>query len=336
MQKVFSEVLIFCPEVKTGGPEALHQLGYQIARHGGAARVLYYAPFSRVELVGDILRCHSEGSPMPDYFAQYHPQVGTDTKLRPDTMIVFPEPLVNLAVPFQVPCQRALWWLSIDNALPNLAMMEEHRRNELFADASLVHFYQSDYARAFLQTKGVARYHPLSDYIDQDFVHRSLIMSETVPIQDRGNKVCFFPNKGGALAARFIEQERSPAHRTDFVSIHDMTKPQVRDALFNAKIYIDFGHHPGKDRMPREAAIAGSVVLLHAAGAAKCFLDHPLSSEYLFTEDDVGSGCLHHRVQTILDDPEPHSLAQNFYRNAVLMEPERFDLEVRSFFFTGT
>lgn len=214
MQKVFDEVLIFCPEVKTGGPEALHQLGYQIARHGGNAQVVYYAPFSRVELDGDILRCHSDGLPMPDYFAQYHPQVATETKLGPNTMVVFPEPLVNLAVASKLPCQRALWWLSIDNALSNLQMMEDNLRRDLFADASLVHFYQSDYARSFLQAKGVARYLPLSDYIDQEFVYRSRMTSETVLMRNRGNQVCFFPNKGGALADRFIEQARCRAHRT--------------------------------------------------------------------------------------------------------------------------
>ena len=40
MQKVFGDVLIFCPEAKTGGPEAMHQLGCQIARHGGSARMV--------------------------------------------------------------------------------------------------------------------------------------------------------------------------------------------------------------------------------------------------------------------------------------------------------
>ena len=57
----------------------------------------------------------------------------------------------------------------------------------------------------------------------------------------------------------------------DFVPIRDMNKAQVRDALFGARLYIDFGHHPGKDRVPREAAVAGAVVLLREAGAAKAF-----------------------------------------------------------------
>ena len=54
--------------------------------------------------------------------------------------------------------------------------------------------------------KQAARYHALSDYTDQEFVHRSQIASENPPIGERGNRICFFPNKGAELAAPFIEQ----------------------------------------------------------------------------------------------------------------------------------
>ena len=70
MRPVFNEVLLLCPEVKTGGPQALHQFGHQIARHGGTARMVYYGPFSRIETDGTILHCHAEASPMPAHLAQ--------------------------------------------------------------------------------------------------------------------------------------------------------------------------------------------------------------------------------------------------------------------------
>lgn len=336
MRQVYDQVLLLCPEVKTGGPEALHQLGQQIARHGGTARMVYYAPYSRIEIDGDLLRCHADASPMPAHFAQYHPQVLRETRLTPNTLIVFPEPLAKLAATPNVGYRRALWWLSLDNALPqNPELADDASSSGLFADPHLVHLYQSDYAQGFLRRNRAARYYPLSDYTDPQFVHRSLIASDNPPIAERRNNVCFFPNKGGALAARFLEHAATLRHAIDFVPIRDMTKAQVRETLFGARIYVDFGHHPGKDRVPREAAIAGAVVLLHAAGAATCFADHPLAADYLFTEDDVASGALHRRIDAILDDPAAHSAAQLGYRQAILLERERFDLEVRAFFFAG-
>jgi hypothetical protein len=336
MRQVFDEVLLLCPEVKTGGPEALHQLGYRIARHGGTARMVYYAPHSRIEVDGDILRCHAETSPMPEYFAQYQPRVLRETRLGPETLIVFPEPLSKLAAESNRGYRRAVWWLSLDNALPqNQDLLDADARRALFADPSLIHLYQSDYTRQFLTANGAAQYFPLSDYTDPQFVHRSLVTSEVVPIEARRDVVCFFPNKGAERAARFLAGNAALQHRIDFVPIRDMTKTQVRETLFGARIYIDFGHHPGKDRVPREAAIAGAVVLLHAAGAANCFLDHPLAAAYRFTEDDIASGALHRQVDAILDEPAEHFALQRLYRQAILLEQERFDLEVRNFFFSG-
>ena len=336
MQPVFEDVLIFCPEAKTGGPEALHQLGRQIARHGGNAHMVYYSPFSRTDVDGDILRCHAEDSPMPAHFAQYKPRVLKEARLGPDTMIVMPEPLSRLAGARDARYRRGLWWLSLDNALPqNPDLLNEAYRRDFYADTGLVHFYQSDYTRAFVQGAAAARFHALSDYTDPDFVHRSQIASENPPIAERRAIVCFFPNKGAERAARFIEGQAALNHAVEFVPIRDMTKAQVRDTLFGAQIYIDFGHHPGKDRVPREAAIAGAVVLLHVAGAARHYADHPLPAEYLFTEEDLDSGRLHTRIDTILADIGAHHAAQRFYRDAILHEYERFDLEVRSFFFTG-
>ena len=336
MRQNFEEVLLLCPEVKTGGPEALHQAGYQIACHGGAARMVYYAPHSRIELDGDILRCHAEASPMPVHFAQYQPRVLRETRLGPGTLMVFPEPLSKLAAETNKEYQRAVWWLSLDNALPqNQGLLDPEARRRLFADASLIHLYQSDYARRFLAANGAAQYFPLSDYTDPQFVHRSLVASEVVPIEARRDVVCCFPNKGAERAGRFLAGKAALRHQIDFVAIRDMTKAQVRETLFGARIYIDFGHHPGKDRVPREAAIAGAVVLLHAAGAANCFPDHPLPAAYRFNEDDIASGALHRKVDAILDEPATHFAAQRMYRQAILLERDRFDLEVRSFFFSG-
>jgi len=336
MRQVYDEVLLLCPEVKTGGPEALHQLGYQIACHGGTARMVYYGPHSRIEVDGDTLRCHAAASPMPEHFAQYQPNVLHETRLTANTLVIYPEPLSKLAASANGSYPRAVWWLSLDNALPqNQDLADSDTRPALFADPSLIHLYQSDYVRHFLADGGAAQFHPLSDYTDPQFVHRSQLTSDVVPIEQRRDVVCFFPNKGADRAARFLQDEATLRHRIDFRPIRDMTKAQVRETLFQARIYIDFGHHPGKDRVPRKAAIAGAVVLLHAAGAANYYQHHPLPACYRFTQDDIASGALHRQIDTILDAPTAHFAAQRPYRQAILLERERFDLEVRGFFFDG-
>ncbi|MGA3003038.1 MAG: hypothetical protein ABSE20_15085 [Acetobacteraceae bacterium] len=336
MRPAFEDVLIFCPEYLNGGCEALHQLGHQIARHGGSAHMAYYGPYSGLELDGDVLRCHLAASPVPAYFARHKPRVLHEARLGPDTLLLFPEVLSALAATRDGRYRRALWWLSVDNAIEqNRALLDASYRQGVFADSGLLHFHQSDYARAFLEANAAVRYHALSDYTDPDFIDRSSNPTQNKPISQRANRICYFPNKGAALATRFIDGQEALRQSVEFLPIRGMTKAQVRDALFGARLYLDFGNHPGKDRVPREAAIAGAVVLLHAVGAALCFPDHPLPAEYRFTEDDIASGDLHRKVAAILDQPEAHFAAQRMYREAILHEQERFDLEVRSCFFSG-
>lgn len=327
LRPVYNEVLLFCPDVATGGPEALHQLGYMINRLGGNAKMAYYGPISRLGMNGDRLQNDTSGSPMPQVYAQYQPQVLEETELNEGTLIIFPEVLM-----ISSNHNAAMWWLSVDNALiANPKLKDDDYRKQFFADEKLIHFHQSDYARNYLEKAGAPNIQPLTDFTDPQFIDYSRTITVT-PITARANKICFFPAKGAELARDFLTHGQL-RHAIDLVPIQKMAKTEVRDTLFSARIYIDFGHHPGKDRVPREAAIAGAVVLLHAAGAACHNDDHPLHDHYRFTRDDITSGRLHQLIDTILDDPQTHFDAQQSYHDKILLEKANFESEVRSFFF---
>ena len=60
--------------------------------------------------------------------------------------------------------------------------------------------------------------------------------------------------------------------------------------MLSSKIYIDFGEHPGMDRLPREAAINGLIVITNKAGAAFYKEDVGIKEKYkvlVFDEDFV-------------------------------------------------
>lgn len=58
------------------------------------------------------------------------------------------------------------------------------------------------------------------------------------------------------------------ARELNFKPIINMTRDEVIRELQRAKVYIDFGNHPGKDRIPREAAILGCCAIV---GKRICF-----------------------------------------------------------------
>jgi len=175
---------------------------------------------------------------------------------------------------------------------------------------------------------------PLFDYTDRNFVRSGMIDNEGArPDRKESKSIAFFPRKGGALAARFFEGLREFGIDHVPVAIENMTKDQVMDSLRRSQIYIDFGHHPGKDRVPREAAAVGNVVLLRNAGSGRLFPDHGIDSAYKFDDADVTSGVLAARVQNILEYPDNHLTIQQYYRQRIYLEKDEFDLQVKQFFF---
>ncbi len=325
----FSQVALLCSESVTGGPEALHQLAYTINRHGGNAQMAYFGSQSKVQLLPDRIRAEmAPDTPGLSAYAAYEPRPLQEMLFGPDTLLVFPEVSVQQAREVNAG-NKAVWWLSVDNALnqnPNLRY--KSYLDHLFADTSLVHLYQSDYARDFLVKSGARRIHPLFDYTDSSFLRPT---ADTSP---RPARVAYFPRKGGDKAALFVAQSQASPEPLAFAPIENMSKAQVKETLESCAVYIDFGHHPGKDRVPREAACAGAVVLLHEQGAACFFADHPLDAAHVFSLADIQSGRLQARVREIIADPRPHLDAQRHYRQKIWLEREEFDLQVKSFFFT--
>ena len=57
--------------------------------------------------------------------------------------------------------------------------------------------------------------------------------------------------------------------------------------LQRSKIYIDFGPHPGMDRIPREAALAGCLVITNSEGAAGFQSDVPILPKYKVKDFDA-------------------------------------------------
>lgn len=329
MKSVFEEVALICPEGITGGPEAFHQLAHAINSNGGRACLMVFGGESKLDIVSDnsrvvMLRCSLDpNSPMRKAYEKYQPRTIPELTLNQNTLVVFPEVLAETARNF--PSQRAIWWLSVDNAiLRDPRLKYQSFRNSIFNDPTLIHFWQSDYARDFLLKNNAAQHYPVSDYTDEIFLSASATSSGP-----KNGKIAYFPLKGAELAAQLI----ATGSDLQFAAIQNMTKAQVKETLESCSIYIDFGHHPGRDRVPREAAAAGAVVMLHDCGAGSFFADHPLDRSYLFGLADIQNGSLLGRIKAILANRAEHVAKQHYYRQRVRLEKAEFELQVKTFFF---
>jgi hypothetical protein len=293
-----------CPAMLTGGPEAIHQAAQVLTEQGVPTDIAYYGEGASLHLEdGQLLVTPPPDNPCLAAYARYEPVVCRRILLRRQHLVVLPEAIAFQAAPFSR-ATVAVWWLSVDNGSVPADLFA---RRAFFADRALTHFTQSEYAADFLRAQGVTRSYPLGDYTDPAFTELTPAGPNPDPV------VAHNPAKGAGLAEAFFTGDPAAVA----LPLRGMSKDGIGEALRRARVYVEFGHLPGKDRLPREAAAAGAVVFVRRLGAGRFAGDFPLPDFYRFDEADVASGELSRRVAEVQADPAPHWAAQAGFRNRI-------------------
>lgn len=317
--------------VKTGGPEALHQLVRSLRDMGVEA---FLSPSPRTRQNPDV----------PD-FDIYDCPKALDIPDAPGVRVVAPEVLMGELERFRH-AQTMIWWLSIDDS--SLYFGEKLRERDASVRAAgrvvgrrikrdrkskgvyrrLVrrshNLTQSHYAWAHLVIREQVAPSMLSDFTLPGATTRHT----GLPPSERGRTVAFNPKKGADLLTEVQSRLPDVAWRP----IENLSSQQVGILLRESAIYLDLGHHPGKDRIPREAALAGAIVIVGRRGSAFFHADVPVDDRCKVT---LGSGYADRTavaIEAALGSPEEFVAAQDDYAAAILRERSVFDQEVRDIF----
>lgn len=262
------KVVVFCPgDVVTGGPELLHQLVDTLVKLGRDATICYY-PFDQ------------EFECPPPYLKYKAPQ--SRASEASEAILILPEIATKLARQFKS-SDIMIWWLSVDNYFGTSRksfardffqrFRSRYRgRLPLTKMKRFHHLTQSAYAQDFLEHQGIQS-QMLTDYLSDEHMQ----LRETHPRED---VILFNPKKG----MRYTQLLKSAFPNFEFVPLENMTPAEISDHCRRAKVYIDFGHHPGKDRMPREAVIAGCCLITGRQGSAKFEEDILIPKSYKIDE----------------------------------------------------
>lgn len=309
----------------SGGPEALHQLVDSMRTNGVEAFLV--DPRSAAPIVPDV-----------DYASYDAPRADVDDITGNDVLVV-PEVWTQYAG--AIPAKRTIiWWLSIDNAfripgqrfLPRLlglaygtvgTRIQEYRLiSRLRRLPEIVHAAQSHYAYTRLVEWGFSPM-MLTDYLPQQF-----ILDEHDSTRDRIGSIVYNPAKGLKLTQSLIKAW----DKNLFTRILGLDRAGVAKLLQASKIYLDLGPHPGRDRLPREAAAAGCVVLVAKRGSASNEIDVPLGDEYKVrcSHERIDVNAVRSRLAAILEDFPLHQKAQEPFRMGLAGQAEQFHLEVRA------
>ncbi|BAK44103.1 hypothetical protein [Eggerthella sp. YY7918] len=329
------KIYIACPaDCFTGGPTLLHQFCKALLDDGCDATMLYYVGVgSRSRKV----QCH------PQYEKYQCGFVELDAvEDESSNYLIVPETKTDLLFNFQS-IKKVIWWLSVDNyilgKLPFFGKVSKRifkskstkdfidyrfikERPEL-ASRNIRHLVQSEYARQFLNQLEVPHSHvfDLKDYVEDSFFVN--------PEEDSGNKrediVLYNPKKMGAIVSKAIKAYPE----VHFYPLQNMTPVQVREKMMNSKVYIDFGNHPGMDRIPREAAMCGCCIITGMRGSAGNDLDVPIPNKYKI-QDEASPKELRDIIVEIFDNYDRVRCDFDAYREEIKLQKSKFYSDVRS------
>jgi hypothetical protein len=318
----YKKILVVCTgDLITGGPEALHCLVSEMRNLGYPAFICYY-PFHKK---------FSIPSPYKSFNVEIHNWVDDE-----GVLIIFPEimPMTALNVKNGV---AAIWWLSLDYFLLNdrakgilrqklryfrLALKKERPLLGVSGLKRLTHLSQSHYVSDYLLKKSLT-VHPLFEPINKVFLNGF----EDTKVFKRENEILYNPSKGFFYTALLVEA--FPDFK--FTPLRGFSRNQLIQKFSSSKIYIDFGDHPGKDRIPREAAIHGLCIITSRFGSAGNSIDVPIPETYkLIVSSKSFIQDFGKLVREIFDNFSEHHVAFDGYRNSILAEPERFTSQIRN------
>lgn len=297
----------------TGGPEALHQLVHKATVLGYDASVVYF-PADHPDPTADVYRC---------YAAPVAPAV-VDAA---DSLVVVPETEVPRLLDLGA-AQRGLWWLSVDNFVSRNEALRQQVQSaapplDLVYDtrSRCIHLAQSDYARQHLKSRGAGSL-TLTDYIRSEIVEQS----QQVRGGPKDDIVVYNAKKGMEFTEQLMAAS-SPA--IEWVPLQNLTPSQVTGLLGRAKAYVDFGNHPGRDRIPREAALCGCCVLTGSRGSAGNPVDLPIPAAYRFEDADPATpGRVLERIEDVFKDYRTHADRFADYRGWIEGQEQAFTHEV--------
>lgn len=315
--------------IVTGGVELMHQLVDVINSNGGNAFIVYYG---------------EKKHEIPNDYRKYNLKLSDEIEDNNNNILVLPEANIQGVKQFKN-IQIMIWWMSVDNyflhyqaslfgtfnyflrygfvhALKCVIRQIIHYKNNIFSISQIrrakniiCNAYQSEYAAYFLKKNGITNIYPLKDYINEEYIYNN-------SIENKDDIVLYNPKKGLKFTKKLIRNARD----INWIPIQNMTRSQVKDLMSRAKLYIDFGYHPGKDRMPREAAMCGCCIITGKLGAAGFFGDLAINEDnYKFNQHRRDIPIIIQKIKYVLNNYEKEVLNFSDYRKRISQEKEEFE-----------
>ena len=349
--KKSTKIYILAPaNTFTGGPECLHQLAFYISKIFKVQTLLYYLP--------DNLK-----SPVHRNFKHYKISYTNFIEDQKDNILIMPEHIMFLEFGLKYSnIRKIIWWLSIDNYLgykfnnQNSKLIRSifkipFKFIKIFNKITNYYFgiftYQ-DYLKIIYKFSNLSQYKEIKQasshfmqsyyaydylknkiknlYLLYDFQNKNILQNSKKNVKKKKNIICYSHKSND-----FINLLKKNSN-TDFIKLKGFTPQQLIKIFNKTKIYIDFGYHPGKDKMPREAVLHNNCIITNYKGSAKNKYDIPISKKFKFEQKYNDIKKINSLINILFKDYSVNIKKFTMYKKKVLNEEKVFKKQLLNIF----
>ncbi len=327
-------VLVLSPYQRTGGPETLSFFCSEARKLGLDAYMLWWMGedwlYKEESEEGTFLHYSPDKEYAPEGYKDKYEIHQLDHKVRLDetTLVVIPECWAD-AEEFFNTTRRLIYWLSIGNFenRSHTAIFQKLLTENKLNMVDCNHIVNTPWIEKYLMKAGITSY-PMHDSISDNY--RRFDLSKISDISKIERSIAYAPRKGATLSKRFME--RYPDYH--YVRIDGLSEEGVIDALQSAQIFLDFGHAPGIERMPRESVMCGCIPFVLNVGCAADRDAYPIDDFYRFEKEDIENDTLKLKIDAIFDHFNEKQREFDPYRVKIMHEPDVFKHQIKDLFDT--
>lgn len=322
---------VVCPaNYASGGPEDLHQMALAL-KESGKTVFMHYLNYDQ----------EKHTSPVHQEYLRYNLPFKEDIENESKNIMIFPETFSIFSWDKRYSqIQKVIWWLSVSNFFVSLKAWEQNFRENPpklkhrllgkvklpnlhnIKRANVSHLAHSHFSVDFLAKNKIRTIGKASGYMEDMFLTGEDYYSQkkdTVTYNAVKNK-------------DFLEDIIKQTPELNWLPMINMTLDEVADCMKEAKVYIDFGHHPGREKMPREACLLDCCLIIGKEGSAYYKEDVPIKDEYHFEKEVENIPLIIKKIKECLVDYDTKITDFKDYKNDLLQEKEIFENKIKQIF----
>lgn len=299
------KVFVTCPtKTVTGGVELLHQVVSRLNYYDIIDAEIYY-------LDGGKHRVH------PEAYKCYNNPISSSNDVNDADYVIVPEIWAHQTLDLST--RPIIYWESVDNYFKWCPEDLQY-----YFKKDTIHLAQSYYALDFLNSLEIPKKNIIyvSDYLNEQYLKNK---DEDLKVSNRKARVLYNPVKGKYFTNAIMKYIINKNNNIIFTPIQNMTRDEIIDLMKESMLYIDFGDHPGKDRIPREAAMCGCCIITGLDGSAKYKEDVYIDDKYKFEREESNIPDIYSRILYIINNYNNSFNDFYEYRNRIRNEQLEFN-----------